>query len=668
MCGIAGIASAETSGALVGETRRMLAALAHRGPDDAGILAFAPREALAFALDRDGRQESLAAPTPTPSVSVALGCRRLAIIDLSPAGHQPMVAIDGRQALVLNGEIYNYRELRQELEALGHVFRSRSDTEVLLAAFGRWGVACLPRLVGMFAFAVLDFTTHQLVLARDPFGIKPLYYLTRRGSFAFASEIPPLLPLLRDGLNARPQRVYDYLDSGITDHGGDTMFADVQALPPAHYAVIDLQRPAEIIPVSYWQPDLEQTLELSFDEAARRLRELFLESVTLHLRSDVRVGVMLSGGLDSSSVVMAMRLIGGRNVDIHTFSYIGDQGAANESPWIDVVNSAAHAVPHKLRLDRAEWAAELPALLQSHGEPFRTPAVYAQYRLCRLARDAGMTVLLSGHGSDELLAGYQYLWPARLASLLRQRFPGRALGLLHALHRSHRSGASSVRAIALRGVAAALPPSWAAAARHAAGRAHRPWIDERWTRRHRLTPRTPWWSGPRGHHVLREMLWLALTTRSIPSQLRYQDRHSMAHSLEERVPYLTTRLAEFLLALPEEYLLGSTGSTKSVLREAMRGIVPAPILDRPVKVAFSVPTHAWLPALPSLPNLLESAARLPAVAGPEVQTILGRLRHSRPVEQISFRQSIRDGTDGVHRTWWLAGLAAWSEHFGVRVC
>ncbi len=667
MCGIAGIVSYDASGMLVAETARMSASLAHRGPDDAGLLAFAPREAVAFALDRDGRRTALAPPDPAACASVALACRRLAIIDLSPAGHQPMVSTDGRHVIVLNGEIYNYLELRQELESLGHTFRSRSDTEVLLAAFGAWGAACLPRLVGMYAFAILDLSTRRLILARDPFGIKPLYYVALRSTLAFASEIPPLLPLLAGDVRARPQRVHDFLDSGITDHGADTMYADVQALPPAHYAVVDLQHPAEVAPLPFWRPNLDHTLDLSFDQAARRLRELFLESVTLHLRSDVRVGVMLSGGLDSSSVAMAMRYIGGRSVDIHTFSYIGDLGAANETPWIDLVNRAAGAVPHKLELERSEWAGDLDVLLRAHGEPFRTPAVYAQFRLCRLARDTGVTVLLSGHGSDELLAGYSYLWPARLASLLRQRAPIRAAGLLRSLAHARRPGGPSIRGITLKGIAAALPPSWVAAALRIAGRAQRPWIAHDWTRRHGLAPRTPWWSGSRGRYVLREALWLALTARSIPSQLRYQDRHSMAHSLEERVPYLTPPLAEFLLALPEEYLLGSDGSTKTVFRAAMRGIVPDAILDRPVKVGFSVPIHAWLPALPTLPALLEAAARLPPVAASEVRRVLDRMRQSAPVEDITFGQALRDGTDGAHRAWWLANLAAWSEQFGVQV-
>lgn len=647
MCGITGVVSGAEIDGLVAATGARLAALAHRGPDDVGLLALAPREALAYSVDRDGRRESLQLPAAPPScANVALGCRRLAIIDLSASGHQPMVSLDGRHAVVLNGEVYNHVELRRELEARGHRFRSHSDTEVLLAAFAEWDIDCLSRIVGMFAFAMLDVPAGRLVLARDPFGIKPLYYVAREGTLVFASEIPPLFNALTGERRADPQGVHDYLDNGVTDHRAGTMYAGVQALPAAHYAVVDLRRPAAAVPVRYWRPDLDRTLGLSFDDAATRLRDLFLESVELHLRSDVPVGVLLSGGTDSSSVTMAMRAVAGSQLDIHTFSYIGDYGARSEEPWIDIVNDAARTISHKVRLHPAEWTGELDTLLDAHGEPFRTPAVYAQYRLCRLARETGMKVLLNGQGSDELLAGYRHFWPARIASLLRQGAPGKAVALVRRLARARQPRDPALRGTVLRGLALTLPSSWTRAALRVTGRTYRPWINRRWGRQNRIPARTPWWSGPDGRHVLRDALWLTLTTRSIPGQLRYQDRNSMAHSLEERVPFLTTRLAEFLLALPEEYLLDADGSSKAVFRHAMRGIVPDAILDRTDKVGFEVPIHTWLPQLRDLNRLLDAAARLPPVSA-----------------RASGGGPIRD----PHRTWWLAGLAAWSQRFGVNV-
>lgn len=275
--------------------QRALARLVHRGPDDGGFLVYSPREGVARLLDEAGAATPLSV-TLNGGAGVVLGHRRLAIIDPTPAGHQPMATPDGRYVLVLNGEIYNYRELRHELEGRGIRFRSRSDTEVLLHAWAAWGPACLPRLVGMFAFVLLDTQERKLIFARDVFGMKPLFHARTPGGIAFASEIGVLLQLAGVSRRADPQRIYDYLDLGITDHGDRTMFADVHALPPAHYAEVALDGAPEIRPVRYWEPDLSGTLEISFDEAARRLRELFVESVALHLRTDTKVGTLLSGG------------------------------------------------------------------------------------------------------------------------------------------------------------------------------------------------------------------------------------------------------------------------------------------------------------------------------------------------------------------------------------
>jgi asparagine synthase (glutamine-hydrolysing) len=391
MCGIAGIASHDSSGAIVAQAERMLARLAHRGPDDSGLFAFAPEEQLAFTIDRHGHRESLAVPPRGSGASVVLGNRRLAIIDLSSAGHQPMLSADARYAIVVNGEIYNFLELRQELEARGRRFGSRSDTEVLLVAFEEWGTACLPRLVGMFALAILDCTERRLFLARDPFGMKPLYYVTRPRMIAFASEIPPLLSLLDGRPRADLQLVYDYLDSAMTDRGDGTMFADVRALPSAHYAVVDLEHPDAISPVAYWQPDFEQTLDLSFTQAAERLRTLLFESVALLLRSDVRVGTLLSGGMDSSSLVMAMRHIGGPGLQIDTFSYIGEQGAVSEERWIDEVNAAAGATPHKVHLTPEDWTADADHLIESQNEPFESRDLCAAPRVSSRGRSGGQS-------------------------------------------------------------------------------------------------------------------------------------------------------------------------------------------------------------------------------------------------------------------------------------
>ncbi|HOW17996.1 MAG TPA: asparagine synthase (glutamine-hydrolyzing), partial [Phycisphaerae bacterium] len=410
MCGIAGLIVSPPDRVDRAFVPLALRKLAHRGPDDHGCLLYW-RSGVRPA--RDWRDD-------LPDAEAALVHRRLSIIDLTEAGRQPMGSADGRYYIVFNGEIYNYVELREELEGLGHTFRSRSDTEVLLTACARWGTAALPRLVGMFAFAILDTRERRLLLARDFFGIKPLYYVVNKGRFAFASELKVLLEFADRPRRINPERLYQYLRYGYTDHGGETFLKDVRQVPPAHYLQIRLDKLDDAEPVRYWDVDPTTRADVSFEQAARRTRELFLENMRLHLRSDVPVGTALSGGIDSSAIVMAMRQLGGKDLDLHTFSYVADDEAVSEERWVDVVTEAAGAVTHKVRPVPEELLADLDALIYSQDEPFGSTRIYAQYRVFRLAREAGIKVMLDGQGADEILGGYRFYLAARLASLIRQ--------------------------------------------------------------------------------------------------------------------------------------------------------------------------------------------------------------------------------------------------------
>jgi asparagine synthase (glutamine-hydrolysing) len=653
MCGIAGIASHESSAALVVQTERMLARLAHRGPDDAGMLVFSPRESLAFTLDRNGRRESLEPPADGSCATVVLGNRRLSIIDLTSAGHQPMRSLDDHSVVTFNGEIYNYLELRRELETLGHRFVTRSDTEVLLAAFGEWGLACLSRLIGMFAVAVLDRPARRLILARDPFGMKPLFYVTRPGTLAFASEIPPLLPLLGGRPHAGRLRVREYLESGLTDHAAETMFAGVQVLPAAHAAIVDLERPDQVTPIPYWRPDLGRTLEISFPEAAARLRELFLEGVSLHLRSDVPMGVLVSGGIDSSAVVMAMRRLGGPNLDIHTFSYIGSDGAVSEEPWIDLVNQAAGAVPHKIRLEPRDWTADADSLIESQGEPFGSVAIHAQNRLFRCVAAAGVKVTLDGQGGDELLGGYASHLTARLSSLLEQGRWMDGYRLLRGIAHQRRETEPTVRQIVRAAIRTLLPGGLRTALRAIPRSGRRPWLDAAWSPGDHATG-DPFDANAQRGLRLRHALWRSLRKGTLPALVRYADRSAMAYSVESRLPFLTPRLAEFVLALPEDYLVGRDATRKRAFREAMRGIVPDPILERRDKVGFAVPVRSWLPAIPELLEALQFAVATPPVEKKRLEPYLAELHAGRELS-----------TEMTYLMWRLATFALWVRRFDV---
>jgi asparagine synthase (glutamine-hydrolysing) len=574
MCGIAGIAFDRP----VNVDRRLLGVLSesirHRGPDDQGSCALAG-ETVVF--DHHIRSELAS--------QVVLIHRRLSILDLTEAGRQPMGTPDGRYFIVYNGEIYNFLELKDELERLGHRFRSRSDTEVLLAGFVEWGLEVLPRLQGMFTFAILDAAAKKLLVVRDFFGIKPLYYTFWRDGFAFCSELSPLLNLPRVSRAVNPQRLYEYLRSGLTDHGSETLFDGIYQVPAAHYIELSLDHPRMIQPKRYWAIDPHKRSGLSFPQAVQELRGLFLDSVRLHLRSDVPVGAALSGGIDSSSIVMAMRCF---NPDqtIHTFTYVADDPMLSEERWADIIGAKACSVVHKVASEPEQLVADLEHLIQVQGEPFLSTSIYSQYRLFQAARAAGIKVMLDGQGADEILGGYDIFAAARLASLLRQGQWKKALSFWSQASKLPRR----TKLWQLLGQFL-IPSSMQSGLRRFTGRDFWPhWMNRSWFRDRGVMVETH----RCGTEVLREMLWKTVEQTSLPMLLRYEDRNSMAFSIESRVPFLTPQLVEFLFSLPEEFIIAQNGTSKAVFREAMRGMVPDAVLDRRDKIGFETPERQWL--------------------------------------------------------------------------
>jgi asparagine synthase (glutamine-hydrolysing) len=639
MCGIAGMLWAEPA-AQRQSTAALLRLLQHRGPDDHGWLLLSGDKV------RRGRGD----PGDEPA-QVVLVHRRLSILDLSAAGWQPMSSADGRLHLVFNGEIYNYLELRRELEQLGHIFHSRSDTEVLLQALAAWGRGALTRLVGMFAFALVDTRRRTLLLARDFFGIKPLYYAWPAGGFAFASEIKALLDLPGIKRQANPHRLYEYLRFGLTDHGGHTLFAPIRQLPAAHYLEVPLDRAAQPEPIRYWQVDPAERLDLSLEEAGRRLRELFLDSVRLHLRSDLPVGAALSGGIDSSAIVAAMRYLEPR-LDLHAFSYVADDAAVSEERWIDTAGQAARAVVHKVQPRPEELVEDLDRLVHQQDEPFGSTSIYAQDRVFRLARQAGITVMLDGQGADEMLAGYRPYLAARLASLLRQGRLRRAHSFWKRAARLPGSGGR--KHLLLHAASLAVPPGLKRWGLHLTGRTRMPiWLNSSWfaDRGVKALPRR---APVRAADMLRQALWQSVAETSLPMLLRYEDRNSMAYSIESRVPFLTPALVSFVLRLPEDHLIGRDGTSKNVFRLAMRGLVPDSVLDRRDKIGFATPEQRWLGTLgPWVERALKSdAARQVAALNIAAMTCEW--------------QAVREGKKPFDsRLWRWVNLIRWAERFDV---
>ncbi|MEG3436208.1 asparagine synthase (glutamine-hydrolyzing) [Pannus brasiliensis CCIBt3594] len=600
MCGIAGIIHFDRRLVSPRLLETLSQTLSHRGPDDLGFLLYSPDAPLTVSRD----------PDRLPTGHIGLIHRRLAILDLSEAGWQPMVSSDGNYAITFNGEIYNYLELQQELKQLGYSFHSHSDTEVLLTAYRHWGQAMLTRLVGMFAFAILDTRKQEIFLARDFFGIKPLYYTRWEGGFAFASEIKTLLQLPEIDRQLDSQRLYDFLTSGLTDSGDVTLLKSIRQLRAAHSLKIPLETDPPLEPRRYWQVTPEPSLDLSFTDAARTLQELFLDNIRLHLRSDVPVGVALSGGVDSSSIAAAMRYLN-PSLELHSFSYAAEDPAINEESWIDIVVTATGAISHKTRPDPRDLIRDLDRLVYTQDEPFGSTSIYAQYRVFQLARDHGIKVMLDGQGADELLAGYYPYLAGRLASLIRQ---GKWIQARQFFERIRQFPSASQYPFFKQAVALFLPIDLKARVKTYFGKPVFPaWLNREWF----LDRGVHNSSIPRlqGTELLKEQLLQSLET-SLLGLLRYEDRNSMAYSIESRVPFLTPKFVNFLFSLPEQYIVDRQSTTKAVFRQAMRGIVPDPILDRRDKIGFATPERDWLTLLnPWVQEVLNSeyAREIPVI-------------------------------------------------------
>lgn len=531
------------------------------------------------------------------SGELGLGHRRLSIIDLSSAGHQPMHSATKRFSVVYNGEIYNFEALRGELEKLGIQFHSRSDTEVLLAAWEQWGLGCLPKLVGMFAFAMADHVRGTLTCVRDAFGIKPFFYSRTDRGLCFASELPAVVALRGTGAALNLQRSYDYLVYGDYDSRPDTFVDGIEQLESGKYLVLDMKTGVIGNPVAWWTPGIRETGSLSFKDAAEQLRGLFLDSVRQHLRSDVPLGAALSGGIDSSAVVCAMRHVE-PDAPIHTFSFIAKGSPVSEEAWVDVVNARVGAQVHKVFVEPDELAADLDDMILAQGEPFGSTSIYAQYRVFKLAKDSGVTVTLDGQGADELLAGYQGYPGKRVHSLLDKfKFAQAGSFLRNWAQWPGRSLSSGVKACIAEYTDGLWYPLYRKLRDLIGDKRVRPdWIDAGSLQAQGIRVRFPHQRPEqdlRGRRLMAELAFCC-TRRGLPGLLRHGDRNSMRFSVESRVPFLTTGLADFLLSLPEHYLISPQGETKHIFRTAMRGIVPDAILDRRDKIGFATPEKDWL--------------------------------------------------------------------------
>lgn len=576
MCGIFGMVSDRSRGHR-SYVDRALELLAHRGPDGKGLWC---------------------SPGAEPPF-VNLGHRRLAIIDLSEGAAQPMSNDDGTRWLTYNGEVYNYLELMAELEAKGHSFRTRSDTEVVLRAYEEWGTSCLDRFNGMFAFALWDGKKRELFAARDRFGEKPFHYVwdPRRGFFAFASEIKALLalPEVEGALDDRA--LYRFIAFNELSAAEQTLWAGVKRLPHAHWLKLAWQGDGFSLSVRrYWDIDLERTETLGLGEAAARLRELFADSVRLRLRSDVAVGTSLSGGLDSSAVVCQIHALGAAGGQ-KTFSARMEDPALDEGAHIARVRAQTGIEGYEVWPRAEELRSIFPKLCYHLEEPFLSTSQFAQHLVMRLAREHAVTVLLDGQGADELLAGYR---PYFLTLYVQLAAEGQILALWREL-RGFRSRHSRAFPLSLRALIARLAPGLHGLVKRVRSRTTPPpgslrkemadWWNREWLQEFAAEKPSEPPAYPRDR--LTRRLYYDALQGVLQELLRYGDRNSMAWSRELRQPFLDHRLAEFLFALPASHKLHG-GQAKVVLREAIKGLVPEATRQRQDKLGFQAPVAAWL--------------------------------------------------------------------------
>ncbi len=578
MCGFFGVIQRNTEFRI--PIKEISSLMFRRGPDDWGWLSLNNGKILRSKKDVqiDG--------------SVIFAHQRLSIIDLSDAGWQPMVSECERYSITYNGEIYNYLELKEELLRLGHKFNTHSDTEVIIVAWKEWGHNAVKRFKGMFAFSLIDKDANRVYIARDFFGIKPAYYCKWENGWGFGSTINSLKALQGVSFDKNPQRVYEYLRFGMTDRGVNTLYKDIKQVLPGTIIEIDICTLEIVQEHRFWKLKPVIDTKISFNEAVEKTREFFLESIKLHMRSDVPVGAALSGGIDSSSIVCSMRHLYPEK-EIHTFTFVSENSERSEEKWADIVVDHANVIAHKIKPTSIDLANEIDELSSAQEEPYSSTSIFAQFKVYEAAKEAGIKVMLDGQGADEMLGGYLYYQGARLATLIRS---GNIFAIWSFLNQSKVLDNRSVWLLFKMTGPYLIPETLIPMFRRMIGKSISPhWIDQNWMTENKIKSR----SGAISKMAKLGYLTSHLvdSTKQIANLLRYADRNSMYHSVESRVPFLLPGFAEFLLSLPEEYLISDQGVTKYVFREAMRGLVPDAILNRHDKIGFEVSQNRWLSQL-----------------------------------------------------------------------
>lgn len=520
---------------------------------------------------------------PAEKYSVALGHRRLAIIDLAATGHQPMSLYDNVW-ITYNGEIYNYLEVREELMQMGYRFITNSDTEVILCAYLAWGIECLQKFNGMFAFVIYDARKERIFAARDRFGVKPLYFWrSPKGLLAFASEIKQftVLPGWDPHLNA--QRAYDFLNWGLLDHTEETMFKSVNQLRGGE--LIDISLHENNVQPKRWYHLQAKPFEGDFQMAAKQFRFLLEDAVRLRLRADVAIGSCLSGGLDSSGIVCLAKQILGETGNQKTFSACSIHKRFDEKEFIDAIVASQKMEAFYTYPDIDELLEESSAILWHQDEPYPTTSVFAQWLVFKMVKKEKVKVMLDGQGADEQLGGYHGFFGNRIYDLFSK---GDFMGMLKEIQCIKNKHPRSNPWMLLFNKL--VPDTLRQPIRRMLGKsaAGSDWLDMNMLQAQDIHP-----FHEAKHHGFHAQSILQILHTSVPMLLHFEDRDSMAHSVESRTPFLDYRLVEFNLGLPGHFKIHE-GWTKHVMREGMKDILPPSICWRMDKMGFLTAEEEWV--------------------------------------------------------------------------
>jgi asparagine synthase (glutamine-hydrolysing) len=605
MCGISAIFSNKS--VCLSELKDITDIIRHRGPDDEGYICFNDEKiyilggtdtpSLTYKSELSYAPEGSINDLEKTNFHIGLGHRRLAILDISTAGHQPLSYLNGRYWIVFNGEIYNYLEIREELISFGYEFVSHSDTEVILAAYHHWGIACQDRFNGMWAFIIFDQIEKNVFISRDRFGIKPLYYWNSpQGDLYFASEIKQFTVAQGWEAKLNAQRAYDYLIYSFTDHTDQTMFKGVFMIPPGcclHSGISSLyQTKSDKLKWIKWYHIPEKKYSGDFSAASVKFRQLFQDVIKVHLRSDVAVGSALSGGLDSSAIVCEInRQL--KTVDKHeiqkTFSSCAKDVRYSEKQWMDIVTGFTLVDAYYVYPSGSDVFRLTPTILWHMDEPYQSQSAYLGWHVFESAKKNEVKVLLNGQGADEYLGGYGQYTMLRLKNLIKKcKFKRFFINLKSYNDDSAVGMIKTIFKIFFSVFPDSITKKLGLNFGYTAHLNH--FIDFNILLAEKKHPNYIKEASAKSIKGVTKLLTFYTT---LPKYLRWEDRNSMAHSVEARVPFLDYRLFEFAYNLPEEYLQYYT-ENKRVLREALIGALPEEIRTRKDKKGFITPEEMWV--------------------------------------------------------------------------